>query len=137
MIHQILEHSGLANIADEIIANPASYNSTGCLEVGLLNTHNCLHCFNGEMCKGVVIRNYLNDKEKSGVVYDKIFFTGDYLNDVCLALELSNNDVVIARHEFALHKDLKPRVENGQLRATMFTWKSGFDVWRIIEKYIE
>ena len=138
VIKKILENASLHKVVDEILSNPADFDSNGLLNIGLLNTHNCGHCFSGEMCKGVVIRNYISKKaNESGINYQKVFFAGDYLNDICLCLELRENDFVFARQGYPLEKDLENRKSKGQLKANLTRWTTGQDVIKVLEKQIE
>ena len=138
VIEKILENAGLRNTIDQILSNPVSVQPNGLVKIGLLNTHTCDHCFSGEMCKGVVIKNYLSrQKLERNIDYDKIFFAGDYLNDICLCLQLREKDFAMARHQYPLEKDLQNRKVKGQLRATLISWKTGYDVIKVLEKQTE
>lgn len=138
VIQKILENASLHKVVDQILSNPAEFDSNGLLNIGLLNTHNCSYCFNGEMCKGVVIRNYISKKYKDcGISYQKIFFAGDYLNDICLCLELRENDFAFAREGYPLHKDLENRKAKGQLKANLTRWTTGDDIIKMLEKQLE
>ena len=138
VIEKILENAGLRHVIDEILSNPVSVEPNGLLKIGLLNTHSCNYCFSGEMCKGVVVRNYLNRKKaERNIDFDKVFFAGDYLNDICLCLEMREQDFVMARHQFPLEKDLENRKVKGQLKANLISWKTGYDVMKVLEKQTE
>lgn len=63
--------------------------------------------------------------------YSKIYYIGDGRNDVCPSLKLSDNDVVFARRDYPLHKQLK---NNTELKAKLQMFEDGHCIWQTLQR---
>ncbi len=102
-IEKILEKCGVSQFFQRIFSNPAHFDSNGRLHIQHYHSHSCEHCHaSPNLCKGQVLTDYLSNKPE----YSKVVYVGDGKGDVCPALRLSANDVLVCRKDYYLAKTL-------------------------------
>jgi pyridoxal phosphate phosphatase PHOSPHO2 len=108
-IPTILEDKGLSTLFDEVITNPAEWDSSGLLKLRRRvdpegPQHNCLVGCQPNMCKGWTQYSITSDLDntnfpfageeltaylqRKGVEFDRIVYVGDGNNDFCPVLRL-------------------------------------------------
>ena len=108
-IERILEKNGLAGVFKTIISNPTSFDDEDLLKIDYYHRdHGCARC-PANLCKSKALAPYK-------VGYDKVVYVGDGYNDCCPSLNLSANDVVVARQGFPLAQHVN---DSGVLKATL------------------
>ena len=81
-----------------VLTNPAHFESGDRLTVKEYCSHNCRLCKSPNLCKSLVLKEYL----QSHPDYKKVVYVGDGSGDYCPALSLTKDDVVICREGFGL-----------------------------------
>jgi len=64
--------------------------------------------------------------------YSTIIYIGDGKNDFCPCRQLRDNDYILARKKYGLHNLLSQ--ENSQIKAHVFPWENGWDVYQILQQ---
>ncbi|XP_034049929.1 probable phosphatase phospho1 [Thalassophryne amazonica] len=135
-----LEHAGVRHLFRKIFTNPGSFDAKGQLVLLPFHSNSCSSCPDN-MCKQVILREYLADrqKERGGVPFHRVFYVGDGANDVCPCLALGPNDMVFSRRDYPMHKLLMEmqKSQPTKLKANIFPWTSGLDVKHILKKTME
>lgn len=85
----------------------------------------CRRCYS-VMCKAKILERFEKSKvENHNVHYNRKYYFGDGLNDICGALHLQSSDYLFPRIDFPLHKRLRSlwlRTEN------ILPWNDGFEI---------
>ena len=86
---------------------------------------------------GVCMETHLEKMNlEKDIKYTSVVYIGDGAADFCAALILSENDFVLARKDFSLHRRIVK--DNGKkLKAKSMTWETGFEVLDFIRKLLE
>ncbi|XP_029946896.1 pyridoxal phosphate phosphatase PHOSPHO2 [Salarias fasciatus] len=136
-IDWILQAAGLRGAVDHIFTNPAHFNDHGHMEVSGHHSHDCQRC-PVNLCKRKVLEQYLSQRagggSSGGVSYRCVVYVGDGGNDLCPALCLRAQDVVMPRVGYSLEKLL--RVEEG-VRARVSAWSSGEQILQELKASME
>lgn len=75
--------------------------------------------------------NY-NYFSQQGVHFNQVVFAGDGRNDLCVALSLHRDDIVLARRGYELDRIL---AEAGTLtQADHVAWSNGFDILKTLRR---
>lgn len=123
-IDWILQAGGLLDAVDRIFTNEARFNEYGHMEVSGHHEHNCQHC-PVNLCKRKVLEQYLSYQNACGVEYRCVVYVGDGGNDLCPALCLRTQDVVMPREGFSLEKLL---AAEEAVQARVSVWRCGTDI---------
>lgn len=123
-IDWILQAGGLRGAVDHVFTNPARFNDRGHMEVRGYHSHDCRRC-PVNLCKREVLERYLSERGGGGVQYHCVLYVGDGGNDLCPALCLRAQDVVMPRVGYSLERLL--RAEEG-VRARVSAWSSGGEI---------
>lgn len=91
--------------------------------------HQCPLC-PSNLCKGMEVRRI-----KSSGLYGSIVFAGDGANDICAAINLSSEDVVLARSGYPLARYLMER-EPGAIKAKVKIWKEHNDLATMVQELV-
>ncbi|GLV37737.1 uncharacterized protein CBL_06562 [Carabus blaptoides fortunei] len=88
------------------------------------------------LCKGMIMEDFVKQQAESGVVYNQIVYAGDGKNDFCPILRLSENDLACVREGYPC-VDLVRQASSGnskeKVRANVCVWKNGDDILQRIE----
>ncbi|XP_028294836.1 pyridoxal phosphate phosphatase PHOSPHO2 isoform X2 [Gouania willdenowi] len=138
-IDWILHAAGLRSCVDKVFTNPAKFNECGYMEVQFHHSHACDQC-PVNLCKRKVLEQYLSEQSESGVEYKQVFYVGDGGNDLCPALCLRGQDVVMPRVGYTLEKllvKLEGHKTNVMLRARIIAWSSGADILDEVKRSLQ
>ncbi|XP_033963729.1 probable phosphatase phospho1 [Pseudochaenichthys georgianus] len=140
IIETWLERAGVRHLFRKIFTNPASFGDTGCLVLLPFHSHSC-SCCPENMCKQVILREYLagRQKERGGAPFQKVFYIGDGANDICPSLALGPRDTAFPRRDFPMHKLLLERqqAQAAKFKANVIPWVSGEDIVDCLKKIME
>jgi len=119
-IKTVLQHQRLDQVFQQIFTNPAQFDPEErlCMEplVKPDSPHGCTRC-EINICKGLLVEN-VHGKQS----FHRTIYVGDGTNDYCPALRLGENDVLLARHGFSLHKILESPA-TPPLKCKVMIWK--------------
>lgn len=115
-----------------VFSNTGSFGDDGRIRVsGFMDSkpqHGCHSCASN-LCKGEVVDCFLNvDYARWRVVY-----VGDGGNDYCPVLRLGEDDVVLAREGFPLHKLIK---REGKVAAQVKVWSNPKELRSLVENVL-
>ena len=126
-IETILKHNHLDHVFKDIFTNPAYFNQKNqCLIVEPYGQRTCSTC-PLNMCKREIIDNYLRTKFSKSI---PVLFIGDGQNDVCAAKNLKKGDLVCARSDYRMAKELGKT----KLDADFFEWNNGEQIEEFIKE---
>ena len=128
-IQAFLQRHDLVTCFQEIHTNPSTW-SEGVLSVAAYHhNHGCPRCVQSpNMCKGQIVDDIVNRLGS----FERIIYLGDGRGDVCGCSRLQgNDDVVLARHEYALQKLIKEG--NSGVTAHVMPWSSGAEILSVLE----
>jgi len=125
----ILQSKGLSNLFDEIVTNPAEWDSSGLLRVRRRidpsgPQHACTVGCSPNLCKGDELDAFL---ARHGD-YDRIFYVGDGSNDFCPVLRLRSQDTILCRSFGGLHKRI---AREGGTKCQVKYWTGAWEVEEI------
>lgn len=84
----------------------------------------CRRCYS-VMCKGKIIERFEKSKEENKIKYNRKFYFGDGINDICGAIQLKSTDYLFPRIEFPLYKRMSSLwLKTEKIRP----WNDGFDI---------
>lgn len=135
-IDKWLKHWSLRHTVEKIFSNPAWFDDSGLLNIENYHHQNWCKLSVENLCKGDVLDNYVKQREKDGVVFQKIGYVGDGSNDFCPMLRLSNRDLAFPRLDYPIMKKLKNNHDNFIMKAEIIPWTSGNDIWQEINSRI-
>ncbi|GFS27147.1 pyridoxal phosphate phosphatase PHOSPHO2 [Elysia marginata] len=140
-INHILATHSLSVVMAGIFTNPAEFNDAGCLTLQGYHSQDWCSLSTVNMCKGHILKNFIDMKRKSGIEYASVLYVGDGYNDLCPSLELRPQDFVFPRVGFKLHKlitkmskENKP-VDMSALTARIKQWESGLDILETVKSF--
>ena len=130
---QMLQRFNLINLFDEIITIP-SHVDNGKIIITQSHNYDCDICNVGQ-CKTYEY-NLLIDKFKKNknIIFDKVFFFCDGLNDYCLVRNLKENDIIFVRKGFTLYKGLYKEKMINSIKSKVNFWEDGFDIIRYFKE---
>ncbi|RZC41263.1 Put Phosphatase and/or HAD domain containing protein [Asbolus verrucosus] len=141
-IKTYLQKHNLANDVMKIFTNPAKFVN-GKLIISPYHDQTSCKLSTRNLCKGQILEEFVNEQQKKAVVYDRIVYVGDGVNDFCPTLRLSKNDVICARNKYKLH-DLILKAQAGKsfdnsgmvhnIKADIVVWDDGDDILQKIKK---
>ncbi|XP_068585402.1 probable phosphatase phospho1 [Cebidichthys violaceus] len=133
-----LERAGVRHLFAKIFTNPAGFDATGRLVLLPFHSHSC-PCCPDNMCKQVILRDYLTSrqKERGGAPFQRVFYIGDGANDVCPSLALGPRDTAFPRRDFPMHRLLLEMSQAAKSKANIVPWVSGEDIVDSLKKIME
>ncbi|XP_028287120.1 probable phosphatase phospho1 [Parambassis ranga] len=135
-----LKHARVHHLFRKIFTNPASFDASGRLVLLPFHSHLC-SCCPDNMCKQVILRDYLaaRQKERGGARFQRVFYIGDGANDICPSLALGPQDTAFPRRDFPMHKLLMEmqQSQSAKFRANIVPWVSGEDIVDCLKKIME
>ncbi|XP_040032381.1 putative phosphatase phospho1 [Gasterosteus aculeatus] len=137
-IEKWLEGAGVRHLFAQIFTNPASFDASGRLVLLPFHSHAC-SCCPDNMCKQVILREYLagRQKERGGAPFQRVFYVGDGANDVCPSLALGPRDTAFPRRGFPMHRLLLEMSQEAGLKANIVPWVSGEDIVDSLKEVVE
>ncbi|XP_048201231.1 pyridoxal phosphate phosphatase PHOSPHO2 [Perognathus longimembris pacificus] len=136
-IDWILEAANFHDVFDNVFTNPAAFDSNGHLTVENYHAHSCDRCPKN-LCKNVVLVEFVDKQLKQGVNYTRIVYVGDGGNDLCPVTFLKKNDVAMPRKGYTLHKTLSKMTQNLQpIESSVVVWSSGVEIISHLQSLIK
>ena len=129
VINYLLNKYNIVDIFSDIITNPSREANPDekdqFIYVLKKQEHNCKVC-NPCSCKKNEFKEFCKNHDMNK--YDKVIFVCDGFNDLCLAVDLRENDVTLARKDFALYKKINEKNFENNLKCKIEAWESGNDI---------
>ncbi|NXR50044.1 PHOP1 phosphatase, partial [Hippolais icterina] len=132
-----LRAAGVRSLFRKIFSNPASFDRRGFLILGPYHSHQCCQC-PANMCKRKILGEYLAERARQDVEFQRVFYVGDGANDFCPAGILRAEDVAFPRKGFPMHRLIQERREKqpGTFQAAVVPWESAAEVARYLQEVL-
>lgn len=131
-----LEANDMSKYIHNVFTNPAEYNKNNLLEIQGYHEQHVCNLSTVNMCKGMIMEDFIQAQKKINVQYDHVVYVGDGRNDFCPILRLSTNDIACPREGYVLVDVLeknKAEKTHQKLLARVCVWKSGQDILNFIK----
>lgn len=141
-INKWLENHGLVNCFAKVFTNPSEIVNDKIIispyhiqETCKLSTKN--------LCKGQILDEFIESQQESGIVYDKVIYIGDGVNDFCPVLHLKLTDLACARNKYKLVELINKAKKGNSLensgkqhvvKAELLVWDTANDIWKHLTK---
>ncbi|KAI0694320.1 phosphatase phospho-type [Cytidiella melzeri] len=135
-INTILKEKGLETLFDQIVTNPAEWESSGLLRVRRRvdpsgPQHECLVGCSPNMCKGEELDAFIAQHQPT---YDRIIYIGDGSNDFCPILRMRSQDIVFCRSYRGLQKRIDKEGASCGLKAQVRYWAGAWEAEELFSK---
>ncbi|NXU00476.1 PHOP1 phosphatase, partial [Buphagus erythrorhynchus] len=132
-----LRAAGARSLFRKIFSNPAGIDRRGLLALGPYHSHRCPRC-PPNMCKGKILGEYLQERAREDVEFQRVFYVGDGANDFCPAGTLTAEDVAFPRKGYPMHRLIQERQEKqpGAFQAAVVPWESATEVARYLQELL-
>ncbi|NXQ04502.1 PHOP1 phosphatase, partial [Vidua macroura] len=132
-----LRAAGVRSLFRKIFSNPASFDRRGVLTLGPYHSHKCLEC-PANMCKRKVLGEYLAERAREDVEFQRVLYVGDGANDFCPAGTLTAADVAFPRKGYPMHRLIQESQEKqpGAFQAAVVPWESAAEVARYLQELL-
>ncbi|NXU59394.1 PHOP1 phosphatase, partial [Turnix velox] len=137
-IESSLRAAGVFSIFHKVFSNPASFDKRGYLTLGPYHSHKCLDC-PANMCKRKILTQYLEERAKEEVEFQKVFYVGDGANDFCPSVTLTRDDVAFPRKGYPMHCMIQEmeKKQPGAFQATVVPWESAVEVAQHLQEILK
>ena len=129
-INYLLKYHNFKDCVKEIYCLNSEETNDNLLKITNRREYNCPNC-NPSQCKGQDLKDFLELKGRDS--FKNIIFIGDGGNDICLAKELCENDIVLARDGHKLIKRINNPDETIKTKCIVKIWKSGEDIINLLK----
>ncbi|NXQ64539.1 PHOP1 phosphatase, partial [Anthoscopus minutus] len=132
-----LRAAGLRSLFRKIFSNPASLDRRGFLTLGPYHRHKCQECPEN-MCKRKILSEYLAERAREDVEFQRVLYVGDGANDFCPAGILRAADVAFPRKGYPMHRLIQEKQEKqpGAFQAAVVPWESALEVARYLQELL-
>ncbi|NXO81617.1 PHOP1 phosphatase, partial [Sitta europaea] len=129
-----LRAAGVRSLFRKVFSNPASFDRRGFLTLGPYHSHKCLD----NMCKRKILSEYLAERAREDVEFQRVFYVGDGANDFCPAGTLTAADVAFPRKGYPMHRLIQESQEKqpGAFQAAVVPWESAVEVARYLQELL-
>lgn len=131
-IEHIMQAAGVRPWVHEIFTNYAHFDTNGCLQISEYHVQNFCSLSSVNLCKGAVMQEYLERRQRQGVEFDRVAYVGDGHNDLCPCLRLKADDYIFPRADYTLAKRLQKDPE--RVKASVHPWTTGQDIADVLLK---
>ncbi|XP_005394273.1 PREDICTED: phosphoethanolamine/phosphocholine phosphatase isoform X2 [Chinchilla lanigera] len=124
-----LRAAGHHGLFRRILSNPSGPDARGQLALRPFHTHGCGRC-PANMCKHKALGDYLRERARDGVHFERLFYVGDGANDFCPVGLLAGGDVAFPRRGYPMHRLIQEaqKAEPSSVRACVVPWDTAADV---------
>ncbi|NWT15077.1 PHOP1 phosphatase, partial [Vireo altiloquus] len=132
-----LRAAGARSLFRKVFSNPAGFDRRGFLTLGPYHSHKCLQC-PPNMCKRKILTEYLAERAREEVEFQRVFYVGDGANDFCPSGVLREADVAFPRKGYPMHRMIQEIHEKqpGVFHAAVVPWESAVEVVRYLQELL-
>lgn len=132
-IDYVLRKNNMQHLVKKVFTNPSYFDKDDHLHVNMFHQQNWCQLCSVNLCKGHVLKEYIDLCRKEGTEFKTVAYIGDGLNDVCPMLTLKPNDLAFPRVDFPCHKAIvNGKERERKLLAKMFPWKDAFQIKEVL-----
>nr|XP_048302943.1 phosphoethanolamine/phosphocholine phosphatase isoform X1 [Myodes glareolus]XP_048302944.1 phosphoethanolamine/phosphocholine phosphatase isoform X1 [Myodes glareolus]XP_048302945.1 phosphoethanolamine/phosphocholine phosphatase isoform X1 [Myodes glareolus] len=137
-VESALRAAGHHSLFRRILSNPSGPDARGLLTLRPFHTHNCSRC-PANMCKHKVLSEYLRERARDGVHFERLFYVGDGANDFCPMGLLAGGDVAFPRRGYPMHRLIQEaqKAEPSSFRAHVVPWETATDVRQHLQQVLK
>ncbi|OCT60003.1 phosphoethanolamine/phosphocholine phosphatase [Xenopus laevis] len=122
-VESSLKAHGFHSLFRRVISNHTKVEKNGYLSLEPYHTHTCPNC-PASMCKRKIVTEYLVERSKDGVTFEKVMYVGDGANDFCPSVVLTATDVAFSRKNYPMHQLIQKEQQKGTFKAKVVPWDS-------------
>jgi len=135
-ITTILKSKGLQDLFEEIVTNPAEWDSSGLLQLRRRvdpdgPQHQCQVGCSPNMCKGEELEAFL---KRHGPEFDRLVYVGDGSNDFCPILRFRKQDLCLCRGYRGLSRRIASEGEAAGLQCQVKYWGGAWEVEELFDQ---
>ncbi|NXA73784.1 PHOP1 phosphatase, partial [Thryothorus ludovicianus] len=132
-----LRAAGARSLFCKVFSNPAGVDRRGFLTLGPYHSHKCLEC-PPNMCKRKVLAEYVAERARQDVEFQRVLYVGDGANDFCPAGALTAADVAFPRKGYPMHRLIQEsrQKQPGAFQAAVVPWESAVEVARYLQELL-
>lgn len=137
-VESALRAAGHHSLFRRILSNPSGPDARGLLTLRPFHTHSCSRC-PANMCKHKVLSEYLRERARDGVHFERLFYVGDGANDFCPMGLLAGGDVAFPRRGYPMHRLIQEaqKAEPSSFRAHVVPWETAADVRQHLQQVLK
>ena len=126
-VMRMLLRFNISLLFDEVITIP-SHIENGKIIITQRHDYICDICNVGQ-CKTYEYNLLINKyKKEKNIIFDKVYYICDGLNDYCLARNLKKNDIVFVKKGLSLYKGLFEQGMINNVSCKVDAWNNGFEL---------
>ena len=129
-INYLLKYHNFKDCVNEIYCLNSEETNDNLLKITNRRQYNCPNC-NPSQCKSQDLKDFLELKGRDS--FKNIIFICDGGNDICLAKDLCENDMVFARDGHRLIQRINNPDEKIKTKCIFKVWKSGEDIINLLK----
>ena len=129
-INYLLKYHNFQDCVKEIYCLNSEETNDNLLKITNRRLYNCPNC-NPSQCKAQDLKDFLELKGRDS--FKNIIFICDGGNDICLAKELCESDIVLARDGHRLIQRINNPNEQIKTKCIVKVWKSGEDIINLLK----
>ena len=129
-INYLLKYHNFQDCVKEIYCLNSEETNDNLLKITNRRVYNCANC-NPSQCKAQDLKDFLELKGRDS--FKNIIFICDGGNDICLAKELCESDIVLARDGHRLIQRINNPNEQIKTKCIVKVWKSGEDIINLLK----
>ncbi|XP_035689898.1 pyridoxal phosphate phosphatase PHOSPHO2-like [Branchiostoma floridae] len=122
------------SVIDKVYTNYGHIDDKGRMHVK--SYHDRLCTCSVDICKGVLLPEYVKEQAQEGVTYTKVVYVGDGVNDLCPCKGLGPSDVVMPRKGYKLIEKIEELTPENKLKAEIIPWEHGSEVLAVLEGFL-
>ena len=130
-INHLLKYHNFKECINEIYCLNSEETKDNLLKISNRRNYNCPNC-NPSQCKSQDLKDFFEIKRRDS--FKNVIFICDGGNDICLAKDLNENDMVFAREEHRLIQRINDQNEKIKTKCIVKTWKSGEDIINLLKE---
>ncbi|KAL1778861.1 phosphoethanolamine/phosphocholine phosphatase isoform X1 [Sigmodon hispidus] len=137
-VESALRAAGHHSLFRRIFSNPSGPDARGLLTLRPFHTHSCSRC-PANMCKHKVLSEYLRERARDGVHFERLFYVGDGANDFCPMGLLAGGDVAFPRRGYPMHRLIQEaqKAEPNSFRAHVVPWETAAEVRQHLQQVLK
>ncbi|NXP50342.1 PHOP1 phosphatase, partial [Heliornis fulica] len=137
-IESNLRAAGFYSLFRKVFSNPSGFDKKGYFTLGPYHSHKCLDC-PANMCKRKILTEYLAERAREEVEFERVFYVGDGANDFCPSMTLTSADVAFPRKGYPMHHMTQEmeKKQPGAFQATVIPWESAVEVARYLQELLK
>lgn len=135
-IQDWLDAHNVRKYIKQVFTNPAEYDESGLLCIQPYQIQDECKLCPKNLCKGSIMKKYIEINEKLGIEYNKIIYAGDGSNDFCPMIKLRSQDTAFPRLGYRIMSAIETNRNDADLviKANVQPWNNACDILKIVRE---